>query len=82
MIGVMSNRLTWVVAGLLFVGCSLVGAGILELASDRNLPPGWTRYQPPWTWPAVVVGAVLVCLGLTTWAVARHRTRFGGPSQP
>jgi hypothetical protein len=55
----------------LSVGWLLAAAGGFELLSNRNLPPGWVRYQPPWTVPALVIGLSLVAVGLAglAWAV-------------
>jgi hypothetical protein len=67
--------------GLLGVGFLASAAGALELLSNRNLKPGWTRYQPPWTVPVFVVGLVLVFLGLgilAASAISLKRQRKGG----
>lgn len=66
--------------GLLGVGLLAVAAGALELLSNRNLKPGWVRYQPPWTVPALVIGLILTIIGLGILAasaisVGRQRTR-------
>lgn len=62
----------------LMIGLTVSAAGVLELLSGRNLPPGWTRYQPPWTVPAVVVGLALILVGIVTLAATvavRRRQR-------
>jgi hypothetical protein len=45
---------------MLAVGLYATAAGTFELLSNRRLKPGWTRYQPPWTVPVLVVGIVMV----------------------
>jgi hypothetical protein len=56
----------------------------MELLLGRHLPPGWVRYQPPWTVPVFVTGLSLILgavilLGLA-WLGYRHSTRRA--SQP
>jgi hypothetical protein len=54
-------------------------AGAFELRSGRHLPPGWVRYQPPWTVPVFITGLSLVfgavmLLGVA-WLGYRHSIR-------
>jgi hypothetical protein len=54
----------------LALGTYATAAGTYELLSNRHLKPGWTRYQPPWTVPVLVIGIALV---LTSVAILTAR---------
>jgi hypothetical protein len=62
---------------MLAVGLFLAAADTLELTSFRHLAAGETRYQPPWTWPALVVGAALCIAGAVVALGAWVRQRRG-----
>jgi len=62
----------WAVAAACFaaLGALAASAGTVELTSNRDLPPGWTRYQPPWTIPVFVAGIALLVAALILGVVA------------
>jgi hypothetical protein len=63
---------------LLGIGLVAVATGALELVSNRDLKPGWVRYQPPWTVPVFVVGLVLTFIGLGILAASAIRSNRQG----
>lgn len=73
-----SNRLAVWAAVLVGSGALATFAGAFELLSNRHLPAGYFRYQPPWTVPVFVTGLVLlasaIVLGLVAIVVARRGT--------
>jgi hypothetical protein len=53
-------------------------AGALELLTNRRLPPGWIRYQPPWTVPVLIAGLGLLAFAVVLGFIAIRKSR--GPS--
>jgi hypothetical protein len=69
------------IAVTLVSGLYVIAAGTFELLSNRNLKPGWTRYQPPWTVPVLIIGIALVVVSLSAF-IARYlisKRRAGQP---
>jgi hypothetical protein len=74
----MQAALTMATAGAL-LGAVAVAAAVVELVSNRHLPRGWVRYQPPWTVPVLVIGLVLVGVAsLVSGGVVIARARSRG----
>src|SRR4051794_1720535 len=65
-----SDRWAIAAACLTALGAFAAFAGTVELASSRDLPPGWTRYQPPWTIPVFVAGIAMLFAALIVGIVA------------
>src|ERR1035437_7074187 len=71
----------WAIGAAVVAGPGVLAtlAGTIELGSNRHIPRGWTRYQPPWTAPVFVSGLALLTLalgfGLIAIASARRSSK-------